>query len=299
LLSTHFVAPHRPQERELHWLDLLARQAADLLERARARESLKTAQRQLQQHALHLEDTVAERTSRLRETVEELEAFSYSIAHDMRAPLRALQGFASILNTDYVSLLDETARHYLQRIASAARRMDTLILDILNYGKVMKRELELRPVQVEDLIREILSSYPALDPAQADICLQTPLPPVLANEAALTQIVSNLLGNAVKFVAPGVRPQVLIRAEMENGSVRLWFEDNGIGIPKESQDKLFNIFTRLNRLELYEGTGIGLAIVRKAAERMGGQVGVESEPDRGSRFWVRLKLAEAAPASQP
>src|SRR5205085_5690903 len=124
-----------------------------------------------------------------------------------------------------------------------------------------------------------------------DIHIETPLPSVLANEAALTQVVSNLLGNAVKFVAPGTRPRIRVRADGENGFVRLWFEDNGIGIPKDAQPRLFQMFQRLNRADTYEGTGIGLAIVRKAVERMGGTLGVESEPDKGSRFWVKLRRA--------
>jgi signal transduction histidine kinase len=117
------------------------------------------------------------------------------------------------------------------------------------------------------------------------------LPLVLANEAALTQIISNLLGNAVKFVAPGVRPRVVVRGEANSGMVRLWFEDNGIGIPERLHARLFRIFSRLQRREDYEGTGIGLAIVRKAAERMNGSVGLESTEGTGSRFWVELQEA--------
>lgn len=238
---------------------------------------------------------VAERRraeDQLRETVQELEAFSYSIAHDMRAPLRSMQGFAEILETEHAEQLDQAGRDYLRRIATAANRMDALILDILNYSKVGHGELLLLPVDAGRLIREIVSTYPTLRPERAEIVVQEPLPPVMANEAALTQVVSNLLGNAVKFVAPGVRPRVTVRSDQHNGFVRLWFEDNGIGIPERLHPRLFKIFSRLQRREDYEGTGIGLAIVRKAAERMHGSVGVESAEDTGSRFWVKLIKAE-------
>jgi signal transduction histidine kinase len=153
-----------------------------------------------------LEQTVKERTARLRETVHELEAFSYSIAHDMRAPLRGMQGFAAILEQEYASQLDATARSYLQRLVTSSGRMDRLIVDILNYSKVVRGELDLGPVDVQKLIGTIVESYPNLDASRADIQVEGTLPSVRANEAALTQVISNLLGNAVKFVAPDVRP---------------------------------------------------------------------------------------------
>lgn len=237
---------------------------------------------------------VAERRraeDQLRETVQELEAFSYSIAHDMRAPLRSMQGFAEILGAEHAQQLDEQGREFLQRIATAANRMDSLILDILNYSKVGHGELALRPVDAGRLIHEIVSTYPTLRPERAEIVVENSLPAVMANEAALTQVVSNLLGNAVKFVPPGVRPRVIVRSELESGCVRLWFEDNGIGIPERLHPRLFKIFSRLQRREDYDGTGIGLAIVRKATERMNGTVGVESSEGAGSRFWVKLHRA--------
>ena len=248
--------------------------------------------REVEQMNRALVAEVAERRQaeeQLRQTVEELEVFSYSLAHDLRAPLRSMQGFAEILRTDYAEQLDDTARDYLRRIVSAAERMDALIRDILSYSKVARDELELKPVDVNQLINEVTAVYPTLQPGCADITIDGRLPRVLANEAALTQILSNLLGNAVKFVAPGVHPRVAVHGEEKNGFVRLWFEDNGIGIPKEAQAGLFKLFTRLHRTEKYEGTGIGLAIVRKAAARMGGTVGLESDEGKGCRFWIQLQ----------
>jgi PAS domain S-box-containing protein len=238
-----------------------------------------------------LEQLVVERTAKLQEMIGELESFSYSITHDLRAPLRALQGFAQILREQAHDRLREDELGYLERMITAALRMDALIRDVLEYGRIMKAELALRPVNVEALINDIVRSYPQFQPPGGDIEIAQPLLPVLGNEAAMTQIISNLLSNAVKFVAPGVSPKVRIRTESRGDRVRLSFEDNGVGIPENLQTRIFELFQRAHGAE-YEGTGLGLAIVRKAAERMHGTVAVESEPGKGSRFWVELQAAK-------
>lgn len=247
--------------------------------------------------AHRLEQTVAERTDQLQETIAELEAFSYSISHDMRAPLRSMQGYADILMQESLENLSPECRTYLERITNAAGRMDRLIQDVLTLSQTARAEFNLEPVCLNSLIRDILATYPNLQAPQADISVQGSLPPVLGNEAALTQCFSNLLGNAVKFVSPGIRPHVHIWAELisdekmdvQPHGVRLFIQDNGIGIPREAQDKIFAMFQRLSKD--HHGTGIGLTIVKKAAERMGGKVGVRSEPGHGSTFWLELRHA--------
>ncbi|MEY2466799.1 MAG: hypothetical protein QOD03_1320, partial [Verrucomicrobiota bacterium] len=257
---------------------------------------LAKAREDLQQHADSLEQVVAERTEELNETVQELEAFSYSIAHDMRAPLRAMRGFSKILAEDYSARLDAQGKSYLERIGNSADRLDQLIQDVLNYTRVVRSDIPLVPVNTEKLLKEIIESYPNLQRSDVKIEIARPMPVVQANPAALTQVFSNLLGNAIKFVRPDVPPRVKVWAEADSQNhsmARFWFEDNGIGINKESKQRIFQMFQRLNRAELYEGTGIGLTVVRKAVERMGGKVGVESEPGQGSRFWVELKGIDA------
>ena len=257
-------------------------------------EALRQAHAQLANHATELESLVQQRTARLNEMIGDLEAFSYSIVHDLRGPLRAMQGFAQLLADEY-GPIGGTARNYVGRIQTAAERMDRLIQDGLSYSRIMRGDLALVPVDVAALVRGIVHTYPAFQPPHAEIELQENIPYVNGNESALTQCVSNLLGNAVKFVAPGVIPRVRIWAETRDGRVRLFFKDNGIGIEMEAHEKIFRIFERLDRA--YEGTGIGLAIVKKAAERMGGSVGIESAPGQGSTFWLDLAGTDHGPRS--
>ncbi len=301
----------------------------DITERKRAEEQLELARKELARSNANLEKTVQERTAKLQEMVEELEHFSYTITHDMRAPLRAMQGFAGIMDELCGSCMDQEKRDCLRHITTAAARMDRLITDALSYSRTVSQELPLAPVDPRALLQGMLHSYPAFQPPKARIEIAGELPMVLANEAGLTQCFSNLLGNAVKFVAPGILPQVRIWAELRDLSrepapkrtrllpsrssppgadgpaprpersvisagprqvVRLWFQDNGIGIPKAAHGRIFQMFQRATRD--HEGTGIGLALVRKVTERMGGRVGFESEPGQGSRFWLELMVGD-------
>lgn len=258
-------------------------------EQKRASQALRKAQEELARANLDLERKVEERAAKLQETVAELESWSYSIAHDMRAPLRTMHGYSKLLAEEHGPKLEPAARYYLQRIDAATQRLDQYIRDLLDYGKVVRGDLPLAVVNTGELINEIVTTYPDFQPAGCDIQMIGSLPPVQANAAALTQVISNLLDNAIKFVKPGAFPRVRIRAEELEDWVRLWFEDEGIGIDGRAHKRIFGIFQSLHPHGAYEGTGIGLAIVRRAIERMGGKVGVQSEPGQGSRFWVELK----------
>ena len=264
----------------------------DVDEVKRAQDALREAQAELRTHADHLEEQVERRTAELRETIQELEAFSYSISHDMRAPLRAMQGYSDALLEEYTEKLGVTGVDYLTRIRRSASRMDLLIQDVLAYSRVAKGEIDLKAVSVESVIRDVMQNYPDLQSGRVSISVITPIPAVLGHEAYLTQIVSNLLSNAVKFVLPGKKPEVVIRGAVEGKMVRIEFEDNGIGIAEKHQKQIFKIFGRVYSEKKYEGTGIGLAIVKKAAERMGGTLGLESEFGKGSKFFVLLRRAE-------
>jgi PAS domain S-box-containing protein len=267
-------------------------------EQKRADQALHRAKEELARANQDLERKVEERTAKLQETVAELESWSYSIAHDMRAPLRTMHGYSKLLAEEHGPKLEPAARYYLQRIDAATQRLDQYIRDLLDYGKVVRGELPLDSVDAAALLGEIVTTYPDFQPARCDIQVIGGLPPVQANAAALTQVISNLLDNAVKFAKPGAFPRVRVRGEEIDGRVRLWFEDEGIGIDDRSHKRIFGIFQSLHPHGQYEGTGIGLAIVRRAVERMGGKVGVQSEPDRGSRFWVELQKGTQEPHLQ-
>ena len=265
--------------------------AVSIDQRKRAEQELTRAKEELARANVELETKVAERTAKLLEMVREMESWSYSIAHDLRAPLRSLRSFSSMLLEDYHANIDTTGQEYLQRIDSAAARMDAYLRDLLHYGKLGTGDFPLAAVDAGALIDALLDTYPNLQPPRCVIRVDRPLPRVLANESALTQVFSNLMDNGVKFVQKGKTAAMLIRAEECEGWVRIWFEDNGIGIEESARERIFEMFQRLHPASVYEGTGMGLAIVRRAVERMGGRVGVESEPGLGSRFWVELKGA--------
>lgn len=237
-----------------------------------------------------LERLVAERTARLQELVNELEHFSYTITHDMRAPLRAMMGFGELMNDWCGACEHPQRREFVKKIMTAAERMDHLITDALNYGRSVRQELPLEDVDTEALVRGMLDTYPELQPARANVRFEGRLPLVVGNQAGLTQCFSNLLGNAAKFVEPGQMPEIRVWAEERGEWARIWVEDRGIGIEKTLLPRVFDMFSRGNHE--YEGTGIGLALVRKAVQRMGGHVGVESEVGNGSRFWLELRRAQ-------
>ncbi len=234
---------------------------------------------------------LAETGRQLAEANEQLETFALSIAHALRAPLRAIEGFAHSLEKDYRSHLPEEAQDDLQRILSSARQMDDLVLDLLTYSRLSRTELPLESLDLDGIVREALEQEAAqIEQAGAQVVAEEGGLRVHGHRPALEQTVANLISNAIKFVPSQVRPQVRIWSEAHGERVRLYVQDNGIGIPAAEQEHIFGLFERLHGVETYPGTGIGLAIVQKAVERMGGRVG--SEPGRGSLFWIELERAE-------
>lgn len=269
---------------------LNAQLVAEITERKRAEHELVVAKDEINRQVQHLEETVTERTGQLRETISELEGFSYSVSHDMRAPLRAMQSYGQYLLDEYGSKLDEKGVNYLHQIMRSAVRLDRLIQDVLSYTRILHSPLPLEPVDLDRLVRDIIETYPNGQVIKPQIQILGQLPKVMGNEALLTQCVSNLLGNGAKFVSPGTTPRLEISAEVrEESMIRVWFKDNGIGIAPENHERIFRLLERIHPVTEYEGTGIGLTIVRKAIERMGAQLGFESELGQGSNFWIQLK----------
>jgi PAS domain S-box-containing protein len=255
---------------------------------------IRSAQRALEEHSEELERKVDERTATLRQAVADLEAFSYTVSHDLRSPLRAMQGFAEAVLEDYGTKIDEQGRDYLVRIKNAAQRLDRLIQDLLSFTRLSRQDVPLVELDLDRMTREIIEHYPNLHRPAAEVTIEGTLPHVMGQEAALTQVLSNLLGNAVKFVKAGTTPQVRIWADERADRVRLWIEDNGIGIAPGDVDRIFSMFVRVNESSAYGGTGVGLAIVKKAVDTMQGTVGNEPAPQGGTRFWVELRSAKKA-----
>ena len=253
-------------------------------------ESEATSRLKLQQHAQNLELRVAERTAKLQETVSELESFSYSISHDMRAPLRAMHSFAHFLREDCGDQISAEGKEYIRRIIASADRMDRLIQDVLMFSRISRAETPLEWVDLHALLAGILESYPQFDSASADVKIIGKISPVRGNRGALSQCLSNLIDNGIKFAAPGTRPEVTVWAEAQGPRVRIFIKDNGIGIAAGQLEKIFGIFYRIDQTKA--GTGIGLSVVKKAVERMGGSVGVASEVGKGSTFYLDLERAE-------
>jgi|HubBroStandDraft_1064217.scaffolds.fasta_scaffold02937_2 PAS domain S-box-containing protein len=262
----------------------------DITERKAMQNALADAKDRLTVQAADLERVVVERTSQLRESIGELERFSYSVSHDMRAPLRAMQSYSQFLVDEYGGKLDAQGIDYLHQIMRSAVRLDRLTQDVLSYARILHAELPMGSVDLDRLVRDIVEAFPPGRPLEPEIQIKGALPKVVANEALLAQCISNLLNNGAKFVSPGTRPRVEISAEAIDGDwIRVSFKDNGIGIAAEDHPRLFRVFERIQPAAENEGTGIGLTIVRKAAERMGAHVGFESALGRGSNFWIQLK----------
>jgi PAS domain S-box-containing protein len=264
----------------------------DISKRRSAERALEDAQRRLQGYATELEQRVKDRTTRLQQSVESLEGLLYHVAHDVRAPLRTMGSFAEILSQDYADALGETGKDYTRRIANAAVQMEELLQDLLAYGRLTHITAPPEIVNLEAGVDRVLRAVAEqIQRTHAEVRVQRPLPVVKANAAVLDQVLAQLLTNALKFVPPQQPPSVSIRADA-GPWVRLWIEDNGIGIDPAYHERIFGIFERLHPSEPYSGTGIGLAIVQKGVERLGGRVGLESELGRGSRFWIELPGAE-------
>jgi signal transduction histidine kinase len=210
----------------------------------------------------------------------------------MRAPLRAMQSFAQFLVDEYSGKLDEQGVNYLQRIMRSAVRLDRLIQDVLSYTRILHDDLPMDRVNLDRLVRDIVETFPNGVPSKPEIRIQGTLPWVMGNEALLAQCVSNLLSNGAKFIAPGTTPHLEVSVEaVDDVSIRVWFKDNGIGIAPENHERIFRLFERIHPATEYTGTGIGLSIVRKAAERMGARIGFHSQLGEGSNFWIQLKKA--------
>jgi len=224
---------------------------------------------------------------------EELESFFHAMSHDVRAPLRAVHGFVQLMQAGEAERLSAQGRHDLEQIQAVVRHMQDTMNGLIEFARVEYGNRQLQPVSL-DLVVQRCVTHLATEVARrnAQIIVDEPLPEAQANAVLLTSVVTNLLSNALKFVAPGTTPVVTLRGRVTQRVCRLEVEDNGIGIAPDDQRRLFKPFGQLHGGEVYEGVGLGLATVRKAVELMDGRCGVLSAPGQGSVFWLELRTVE-------
>lgn len=244
------------------------------------------------QHAnAELEQRVADRTAQLNSSVKSLETFCHSLAHDLRAPLRAIRSFMNVFEGEYGPKLGEDGHALLSRVKNAAARMDSLINDLLTLSRMSQAEMPLFAVSVERSVAEAMTDLrDDITRTEAEIKTESLQEKVRANPVILRQVFENFLSNSLKYVKKGERPRVHIWSERKDRRIRVLIRDEGIGIAPQYHYKVFEVFQRLHNSE-YPGTGVGLAIAKVGAERMAGSVGVESEVGGGSCFWVELNAA--------
>ncbi len=259
--------------------------AHDVTERLRAEAELRRFNELLERR-------VAERMADLVEANRELESFSYSVSHDLRAPLRAVSGFAQILARRHGEGLDEQGRHYLNNIVVAAQRMEVLIEDLLRYSRVGRTMPPPLPVPMDGIVTHLKRVFAArVEASGGALEFLGEFPTPLGDAGTIERVLTNLIENALTYVEAGVPPRVEVSARGDAGEVEIAVRDNGLGVPDEYRERIFEVFQRLHNDEDYPGTGIGLAIVRKAVRAMGGSVTVEPDPEGGSVFRVRLPAA--------
>ena len=256
-----------------------------LVERRRRRR----ARELLAQLNAELEERIAARTAALDAKTRELEAFAYSVAHDLKAPLRGIDGYSRLLLEDHKDELNDEGRAFLNTIQASADEMSQLIQDLLDYSRLERRELNPHRLELQPLVRAVVEQkqHEMVD-REIDFEVNVNGGYVMADANGLSQALKNYIDNAVKFTRDVPQPLVEVGSRETSGGYLLWVRDNGIGFDMKYHDRIFNIFQRLNHSEEYPGTGIGLAIVRKAMERLGGRAWAESEPGRGATFYLEI-----------
>ena len=278
-------------------LGLLVDTFNEMLTRIQVRESeVEAGNQRYERLTEELERRVQQRTAELESTNKELEAFTYSVSHDLRAPLRRIDGFAKLLVDEYSAELPDEARHYLGRVRDGARQMGLLVDDLLNLARLGRQDVKLQVAGLSSIVQRVTTSLQR-DVEGRDIDWQIqPLPFVECDPALIEVVFTNLISNAMKYTRPRAQAVIQVGSIEQDGHPVIYVRDNGVGFSMKYADKLFGVFQRLHRAEDFEGTGVGLATVQRILHKHAGTIWAEAELDKGACFYFTLG---AVPATRP